>query len=326
MFNSIYVEERALDYSITQQLLQKYAGCDIIYIKHYKDVFNRPNQLFRVQKQHQALILAVKENQFIYKGPEVCQDFGHENFYYTSFLLNCIYDCEYCYLQGMYPSANPVAFVNVEDFRDEINKTVGNGPALLAASYDTDLLAFHNIIPYMDYFYGFFAGKPELSVEVRTKSAGLAFYQTHTPLDNLMIAFTLSPQEIIRSYERHTPSLASRIKAVQAAMECGFRVRLCFDPVFIHPHQNALYEPFYEDVFNQIDAGRVTDVGYGFFRMSPDFFKRIEKQLEYSRLFSDNYCVNRDVVSYPPDLQEEVKAEHLTLLSKYMKKEKIFSL
>ena len=186
VFNTIYVEEKALEYPIARQLLERYADCPVITIGHYKDVFNRPRQHFALQKQKQSLILAVKERQFLYKGPEVCQNFGHPNFYYTSFLLNCIFDCEYCYLQGMYPSANIVAFVNVEDFQKAMGEILLEKQAFLAVSYDTDLIAFHNIVPYMDYFYGFFRENQDLLVEIRTKSANQSFYRDHEPLENIM--------------------------------------------------------------------------------------------------------------------------------------------
>ena len=37
--------------------------------------------------------------------------------------MNCVFDCEYCYLKGMYPSANLVVFVNLEDIFAEVEKT-----------------------------------------------------------------------------------------------------------------------------------------------------------------------------------------------------------
>ena len=52
---------------------------------------------------------------FFYEGAPVCQDFGNTNFYYCSTMMNCIYDCSYCYLKGMYPSGHMVLFVNIED-------------------------------------------------------------------------------------------------------------------------------------------------------------------------------------------------------------------
>lgn len=326
LFNIIYVEEAAFKYPLTKELLQKYADCTVITIRHYKDVFNRTNQHFLIQKQHQALILAVKDAPFLYKGPEVCQNFGYSNFYYTSFLLNCIYDCEYCYLQGMYPSANIVAFVNIEDFKNEMLNVISKEPVFLAASYDTDLIAFHNILPYLDYFYDFFTRQSNIFVEIRTKSANEAFYKNHILLNNLIVAFTLSPEEVVEKYEKYTPSLKARIKTVQTAIKQGFKVRICLDPIFINTEVDALYEPFYKYIFTQIDPNKIVDIGYGFFRMSKDFFKRIEKQHIGSKLFSEDYSIIDNVVSYEKELQEKIKSKHYEILTQYIEKEKIFSL
>lgn len=326
VFNAIYVEENAFEYPITQQVLKRYSGTDIISIRHYKDVFNRPCQHFVTQKEHPSLILAVKKEPFLYNGPEVCQNFGYTNFYYTSFLLNCVFDCEYCYLQGMYGSANLVAFVNIEDFQGAISTVVSRDPVFLAASYDTDLIGFHNIIPYMDYLYDFFKKQPNLFVEVRTKSSNQSFYRNHTPLDNLIIAFTLTPEGVTQKYERGTPSLSARIKAIQTAIEYGFKVRICLDPIFIKEDVDFLYKPFYNYIFSQIDAGSIVDVGYGFFRMSREFFKKIKKQRENSQLFSEDYEVTRDVISYSQELKDAIKEKHYKILTQYIEKEKIFSL
>ncbi|HHW48063.1 MAG TPA: DNA photolyase [Clostridiaceae bacterium] len=327
MFNTIYIEEKAYEYHITRQLLHKYVDSEVVTIRHYKDVFNRPKQNLAVQKRYPSLILAVKDGQFLYEGPVVCQSFDHPNFYYTSFLLNCVFDCEYCFLQGMYPSANIVAFVNVEDFKEAMKDLLhSRKKVFLAVSYDTDLIAFHNIIPYLQYFYDFFASHPDMLAEVRTKSANQAFYNDYQPLKNLIIAFTLAPDEIIKKYERHTPSLKSRINAVKAATARGFSVRICFDPVFADPEMEDAYKEFYHHVFTQIDPGSILDVGYGFFRMPVDFFKRIEKVRSSSLLYAKEYFVKGNVVSYPEPVMERIKTEHLEILEKYIKKEKIFTL
>jgi spore photoproduct lyase len=327
MFNTIYIEEKAYEYPIARQLLQKYADSEVVTVRHYKDVFNRPKQHLAVQKRYPSLILAVKDGQLLYKGPEVCQNFDHSNFYYTSFLLNCIFDCEYCFLQGMYPSANIVAFLNVEDFQHAMKELLfSKEKVFLAVSYDTDLIAFHNVIPYLQYFYDFFAAHPDMLVEVRTKSANQAFYNSYPPLKNIIIAFTLAPDEIIKKYECHTPSLKSRINAVKAAIAHGFNVRICFDPVFADPEMDDTYKAFYHYIFTQIDPGSLLDIGYGFFRMPADFFKRIEKIRDSSLLYVGEYCIKDNVVSYPEPVMERIKAEHLEILTKYIKKEKIFIL
>ena len=66
-------------------------------------------------------------------------------------LLNCIFDCQYCFLQGMYNSSNIVCFVNVEDFAKEFSRMECG--SMIALSYETDLIAHHNIVPYLEYIY-----------------------------------------------------------------------------------------------------------------------------------------------------------------------------
>ncbi len=326
LFNSIYIEEQAYKYPITRLVLEKYPDLPIITIRNYKDIFNRGNQCYQLQKHRQSLILAVKSSPFLYKGPEVCQDFGYSDFYYTSFLLNCIFDCEYCYLQGMYQSANIVAFVNVDKFVQEIKNTLSGKKAYLAVSYDTDLIGFHNVIPYWDYFHDFFTQQLDINVEIRTNSANEVFYSKFSPTENIVIAFSIAPQEIINKYEKLTPPLAARINAIKVAISRGFKVRLCLDPVIINSGSEKLYEPFFRDLFTEINPGKLKDVGYGFFRMPKEFFKRIEKRKNNSHLFADEYSITDDIVSYPYELKEMVKSSHLKVLEEYLPKEKIYTL
>lgn len=326
LFNTIYVEEQAYDYTITRMVLEKYPDIAVITIRNYKDIFNRGNQHFELQKNRQSLILAVKGSPFLYNGPHVCQDFGYSDFYYTSFLLNCIFDCEYCYLQGMYPSANIVAFVNINDFKNEIKNILDGKRAYLAVSYDTDLIGFHNVIPYWDFFHDFFAEHPNINAEIRTKSANEMFYSEFSPAENIVIAFSMAPQEIIQKYERLTPPLTARIKAVKTAISKGFKVRLCLDPVILNSGSEKLYPPFFRNLFTEINPDELKDVGYGFFRMSKDFFKRIENQKRSSELFAEEYSVNHDIVSYPHELSKTVITRHLSVLEEYLPKEKIFTL
>ena len=119
-FSHIYVEEGAKNHKRTARVLEKFPNAEVIEIRDYRDVFNRRNQDPVIQHKAQKLILAVKKDGFLYEGAPVCQSFGEEAFYYTSNVMNCIYDCEYCFLKGMYPSADIVIFVNLEDTFEKI--------------------------------------------------------------------------------------------------------------------------------------------------------------------------------------------------------------
>ena len=74
--------------------------------------------------------------------------------YYFSHMLNCIYDCRYCFLQGMYRSANYVLFVNYEEFYQQI-KLICNSHADKSchffSGYDCDSLAMEPVTGFMQY-------------------------------------------------------------------------------------------------------------------------------------------------------------------------------
>lgn len=326
-FRAIYVENDAVGYEATGEILRTLSGTPVIRINHYKDILNRPRQNMRRQKEFPALILAVKKPPFLYPGPEVCQSFGADRFFYSSLLLGCPFDCEYCFLQGMYPSSYCVAFVNISDFADAIKaEAVRHTSMLLALSYDTDLIAFEPVYSYTRTLSGLLGDISGLTVEIRTKSASVSLYGQITPSRSRVFAFSLSPQAVIDRYEHRTPSLAARLRAAKAAMDTGHPVRLCFDPVFTEGIQDGCYEAFFGQVFSILPAERILDVSYGFFRMNRTFFDRAARARQDSLLYVSGFETEGDVVSVPEKLRDTVQSKHLEILLKYLPKEKIFEI
>jgi spore photoproduct lyase len=326
-FRAIYSEKSAVGYEVTDEILRALPGTPVIQVDSYKDILNRPRQNARRQKDFPALILAVKKPPFLYPGPEVCQRFGAEFFAYSSLLLGCPFDCEYCFLQGMYPCSYCVAFVNVSDFADAIKIEADRHKSmLLALSYDTDLLAFDTTFSYIRALSGALSEVPGLTVEIRTKCASTSLYRRIEPSANRVFAFSLSPQHVIDRYEHRAPALSARLRAARAAMDCGHPVRLCFDPVFVDRIPDGCYEAFFEQVFSILPAERILDVSYGFFRMNRTFFGRVAKVRQDSLLFASDFEVEGDVVSIPAKVRVIVSSEHLNILTRYLPKEKIFEI
>lgn len=329
-FSAIYVEDAARPYEMTTRLLERYPSVPVISVRRYRDVFARPKQEFSWQKKNQALILAVKEPPFLYPGPDVCQSFGADSFVYTPFLMNCPFACDYCYLQGMYPSAHLTAFVNIEDYKQEIARHLDanrGSSTLIAASYDTDLLAFDAVFPYLDLLYPFLKEQSDLLFEVRTKSADTRFFERHSGDPGPFVAaFSLAPEAVIRTYERKTPSLDKRIEAVLRTLDAGFPVRLCLDPVLIDPRFDDEYEPFFRYIFSKIPAERILDISHGFFRMSRTFFRRIRHDRPDVDLFQNEYPIQQEVVTYEETAQQQIRNRHHCILAEYISKERIFLL
>jgi spore photoproduct lyase len=296
-FSHIYVEKKVLLHPFTQEILSKFPKAKIIEIEHYKDKFNFFKQNFRAQKNSQKLILAKKEAPFLYEISDLIQK-QDENFLYTTPMLNCVYDCHYCFLQGMYPSANIVLFVNLEDFFKEVDKYLKeNSHLFLSISYDTDLLAVENIFGIAKKWIEFAKNKP-LKIEIRTKAVNI----DKLPLNkNIILSFSLSPQEIIDKYEKKTPSLKQRINSINKVINKGIKPAITIDPIIKIPNYKIVYKNFIKEVFDNIDYKNIDSVVIGTFRMNSTQFKNIKKSKLVSDILYYDYKVQNGIVSYEDD-------------------------
>ena len=331
-FQHIYVEEAILQSPDVERILRKFPKAKVIPIKHYKDVFNRKKQGRLAQSRSRKLILAKKEGQRLYDGAVVCQDFSESHFCYTSLLMNCPFHCAYCYLQGMYPSSNLVMFLNLENYFSDCRKWIAEkGSLYLCISYDSDLLAMEGIYPYVEEFARFLNQENALRIEVRTKAGGEGLWRKmqRLPLSSdarkrMIFAFTLSPEEIIEEAEEGSARLSSRIFAIQKALEEGYLVRLCFDPMIYHPRWKELYGDLLQEVFEKIPMEQIHDCSVGSFRISESYLKAMGKALPSSPHTQFPYENTGGYYHYPKELMEEMEGFLYSRLQEKLPKEKIF--
>lgn len=331
-FSHIYIEEALLRDRECLRVLERFPKAVYIPIRHYKDVFNRKKQNRSLQEKSRKLILARKEGQRIYKGAPVCQDFSEAHFYYSSLLMNCPFHCAYCYLQGMYPSANLVLFLNLNDYFTDCRALLSEkGSLYLCISYDTDLIAMEEVYPYVERFLSFLEEEKKLLIEVRTKAGGEGFFRRIETLSvpedvkrRMIFAFTLSPPEIVEEAEQGSAGLMGRIVAVKRAIEEGFRVRLCFDPMIYHTDWKNIYRRFLTLVFREIPSEKVYDISVGSFRISESYLKAMERACPDSPHTFFPYENTNGFYHYPKDLLEEMEGFLLSRIEEQFPKERIF--
>jgi spore photoproduct lyase len=301
-----------------------------VEIHHYKDMFNRPRQDYQLQKQSLKLILAVKQPPFLYPLTDIHQPTQNRDQYYATPLLNCLYNCEYCFLQGLYPSANMVAFVNLGDFFKATDSAMNNPsspkkPMWLSIAYQTDLLAFERLIPFCQAWIEYATMRRDLILEIRTKSAYLAPLRSLSPPGNVVLAWSLSPEVVVTQMEHHTPSLQKRLQAVQEALRLGWKVRLCIDPVMTVPRWKTVYGSFVDYVFERVSGKEIYDVVLGVFRMNREFFQRIRKQKPKSPLYYYSYAENNRILTIPSSLRDGIMEYLRECLGAHVPKDKILS-
>lgn len=325
-FSHIYIEEDAAGFPLTERICSFFPHAEKIFVQSYKEIFSRPRQSYSAQVNSRSLILAVKKDGLIYEGSVMCHDFDQRWFYYCTNVLNCIYDCEYCWLKGMYGTANLVIFVNTDDFLKETERLLKEHPVYLCLSYENDLVPLENMTGLLKEWAEFTVSHPNLLTEIRTKCADREIWKRRPVSDRIIPAFTLSPDTVISAYEHGTPDLKKRIEAVNTAAEQGFHPRLCFDPVFAVKDWQKLYTEMIKDVMTNTGPEIIRDVSIGTFRLSRDYMKKMRRAFPFSACVQYPYTLKNGYYGYDDELRKTITEFMENELMKYISKDKIYTL
>ena len=317
-FSHVYVEKRAMDYPLTKEILSGLPKSVIVMISHYKDIFNRGKQSYNDQCRSRALILAVNDGELVYEGAPVCQSFGEKEFYYTASSMNCPFDCEYCFLKGMYNTANIVCFVNMEDYARAVRSLKD---PYVCVSYDTDLLAMDNITKQASLWADIAEENPDILIELRTKSAPARL----RPVPNLIYAYTLSPDLISARFEHGAPPLKARLASIANALDDRCTVRLCFDPMIHVRGWEDIYRDLVDQVASVIDLGKVRDVSVGTFRISSSYLKNIRRQEPRSEVCWFPFENSCGYSKYPDEIDSKMQDLMTEELMRFIPREKIWN-
>lgn len=313
MIETIYIEENIRQHPRVEAILSRFPYARNIICERYNEVFNPNTQHFRIQKQKPALILAKKYKNFVLEAPQGYGIGANKN-YYFSHMLNCLYDCRYCFLQGMLASANYVLFVNYEEFQHEIRQIseIHSSEAThFFSGYDCDSLALEPVTGFAGEFMPFFEAIPNGWLELRTKSTQIRKLIEQDPLPRCIIAFSLSPNEIVKKVEDKTPTLDRRLTAIKKLQNHGWQVGLRFDPLIYQANYKDQYQQLFDQVFSVVNLDRLHSVSVGTFRLPENYYRKMQKLYPDDTLFASPLEKSNGMVSYHQNL-EGVMMEYAT--------------
>jgi spore photoproduct lyase len=308
LIDTIYFEEDVGEHPRTLSILDRFKSARAIPIKRFGEIFNRRGQNFRIQKSNPSLILAGKYNGHVLPAPDGFGIGGTKNFYF-SHMYNCVYDCRYCFLQGMFASANYVLFVNFEDFDQEISRTIKENPnenITFFSGYDCDSLALENITGFAGHILPIFKNHPNSLLEFRTKSVQVNPLMSMAAIPNCVIAYSLMPEAISVKLDNKAPSIKRRIETMSSLARQGWKIGLRFDPLIHGKNWQKLYQGLIEDVFKAIPQHSIHSVSFGPLRFPKAMYRDIFKLYPEEPLFSGPLDHERPVVAYKKEIEEEM--------------------
>lgn len=308
MVSRVYVESAVREHPRTQRLLQRLKQLPVIEIEHYGEVFNPRSQNFRLQKKNPAIIIAHKNKGHVLAAPPG-YGLGGDHNYYFSHMLNCIYDCRYCFLQGLYQSAHQVLFINYEDFGEQIRQLSAahpKQPVWFYSGYDCDSLANEPMTRFTDFFLPLVDSIDNAWMELRTKSTQVRGMLKLQPVERVVTAFSFSDRYSHAQLEHGVPSIEKRVDAMRRLMEAGWKVGLRLDPIVYHSNYQSEFRALLEQIFEVIDANALHSVSLGTFRLTRNHFRSVSRLYPDEPLFAQQMSLDNGIVSYPAEREQEM--------------------
>lgn len=300
----IYLESKAKDYPLSKKILKKLSHADILEIDHYKNIFDKN---IGNQKVEPAIIIAKQEQPKLIPVPNHYGYPGKSFFFKTS--LNCVFDCDYCYLKGNFKSPYPTIFVNYNDIKNQIKSSISElrnqeyeWQITFYASNYSDIQGLDHLTEFNQNFFPFMEQFENTLMETRTKSwmiTSILEANQGNPPQNTEIAFSLNPQNIISKYEKGTAPLKIRIKAINTLLEKGYKVWLRFLPLLPVNNYEIHYQEFLEEIKKEINISKINSIFIASLIYNQWDFKFMQKKNPNSDLWGLVHPTDKGLIKIP---------------------------
>ena len=326
MISTIYIEDEIAQHPRTLDILKRFPDATKVSCERYGEIFNRKSQNFRLQKKQPALILAKKHKGMVLPTPKQ-YGIGAEHNYYFSHMLNCLYDCRYCFLQGMFQSAHYVLFINYEDFIEDMQASLeqhNDQPVHFFSGYDCDSLALDPVTNFTDEFLPFFENNPLALLELRTKSTQIRNLLKRDSIQNCVVAFSFTPNKIASALEHKAPTVEKRLNAVIDLQQAGWQIGLRFDPLIYTKEYESEYSELFKYLFSSINLELIHSVSLGGFRLPKAYFRKVEKLYPDEKLFSSPIEEEDNNIGYPAEIRNGMLEFCKDIILEHVPPEKFF--
>lgn len=287
MWNEVFVESKVATNPITQRILEKIQVAPT-YIEDYSKIWGRAKKPYLQKRDSLNLFIAKKEGQLIKPAPDAYGTQGDPHYYYIH-AYNCIYECQYCYLQGYFNTPDIVIFVNHEDIIAEMENCLKNHPTQSVwfhAGEFSDSLALSHLTGELGLYVEFCKKYPQAIIELRTKSANVREILKLAPIPNLIVSFSLSPSDTAQRVDLKTPKTELRLQAMKELHKEGWKVAAHFDPVIYIEG----FEIRYGELLNSMQKLNLLEelqyLSLGVVRFTKDVYREIENNYPESLIHS----------------------------------------
>src|ERR1700722_16403926 len=212
--DAVYVEHGCADSTLATRILD--ALPRDVPVTHIPDSREAARPASGVRDRFGAgkrrLVIARRKTPFLMPCPAGSSKFAGWGYLFLTLASNCPMDCSYCFLQE-FLADNPAfqVYANYTDSFDELDRLIANsrGRSFRVGTGElADSLAFDSLTGISRDLIEFFAGRENLTLELKTKTGEIENLLDVDPRGRVLVSWTLSTDAVYRSSEHLTASPA----------------------------------------------------------------------------------------------------------------------
>lgn len=300
MFEKIFIEEHLKDSPKVLSITSKFPNSEVRYISKVEDVFGKVKKPYLQKRTNLNLFVGEKKGNLVKIAPPAYGLSGEPHYYFVH-AYNCIFECDYCYLQGYFQSPDIVIFINHEEIGNEI-KRIANEFAITnpgekvwfhAGEY-SDSLALTHLTGELPHYFELFKNLTNANLELRTKSVNIKEIKKLVPHDNIYVSFSLAPEQRTKKNDLKTPPLKTRLKAIEELHLLGFKIGIHFDPIIYDDKIEKSYSELIDQLTFVLPPDFIEYISIGVVRFTKNVYHQVMKNYPNSDYLSDDFVKSFD--------------------------------
>ena len=227
----------------------------------------------------------------------------------VSHILNCPYNCSYCYLHTFFGKDEIVVFNNEEEVVKQVKTYLEKSEDMLRVGTGeySDSLAMPEAVSLGRKLVKLFAAQKKHFLELKTKSDNVSELFNLKHNGQTVIAWSLNPEKIAKEEELGAPSLARRLAAAKKCVKAGYPVAFHFDPIIFYPGWEKDYEEVVDLIFSNVSEKDIAWISLGALRFPAAQQEIMEKKFKTKIPFDHlSRGLDDNKLRYPESLRVEL--------------------
>ena len=238
--DAIYYEEKATEYELGKELLEKYKDVPQYVIENHNNIAEiRKKENKEFPKMKRNLIIGIRKTHKFVPNNKI------SNYLVPYTSSGCIAMCLYCYLVCNYNKCAYLRiFVNREEMLNKIIKVANESEEELVFEIgsNSDLILENSITNNLRWTIENFRKAEKGYITFPTKFDMVEDILDVEGKERVIIRMSVNPKEIIQKVEMGTSSLENRVVVINKLADAGYKVGLLIAPVIFVDNWKELYK------------------------------------------------------------------------------------